>query len=331
MKLIIPMAGMGKRMRPHTLTIPKPLLPIAGKPIVQRLAEEIAEVAGAQLEEIAFIIGDFGKDVENQLLDIAKNLGATGKIYFQEQALGTAHAIYCAAESLQGNVTVAFADTLFKADFYLDTDADAVIWSKQVENPQAFGVLKVDNEGFITDFIEKPKIFVSDLAIIGIYYFKSGEQLAAELKYLLDNKIVVNGEYQLTDALENMKNKGVKFKTATVDEWLDCGNKDSTVATNGRILWHIGNTISESVSYVNSVIIEPCFLGENVVIENSVIGPFVSVEAGTQISKSVISNAIIGQNTKLSGLFADNCMLGNYVELTESSKNLSIGDFSALY
>ncbi len=331
MKLIIPMAGMGKRMRPHTLTIPKPLLPIAGKPIVQRLAEEIAEVAGAQLEEIAFIIGDFGKDVENQLLDIAKNLGAVGKIYFQEQALGTAHAIYCAAESLQGNVTVAFADTLFKADFYLDTDADAVIWSKQVENPQAFGVFKVDAHGFITDFIEKPKTFVSDLAIIGIYYFKSGEQLAAELKYLLDNKIVVNGEYQLTDALENMKNKGIKFKTATVDEWLDCGNKDSTVSTNGRILYHIGDTISDSAQVLDSVIIPPCFLGDNVLIENSVIGPYVSVEAGTHIEKSVVSNAIIGQNSELSGLILENSMFGNEVKFAEIPKNISIGDFSVVF
>ncbi|WP_218186029.1 sugar nucleotidyltransferase [Marinifilum fragile] len=207
MKIIVPMAGMGKRMRPHTLTVPKPLIPIAGKPIVQRLVEEIAKVSNESIEEIAFIIGDFGKEVENQLCAIAENIGAKSSIYYQNEALGTAHAIHCAAESLSGKVVVAFADTLFKADFVLDAEADSVIWVQKVEDPSAFGVVKLDAENRITDFVEKPQEFVSDLAIIGIYYFKDGENLRNELQYLLDNKVVVNGEYQLTDALENMKNK----------------------------------------------------------------------------------------------------------------------------
>ena len=153
MKIIVPMAGRGSRLRPHTLTIPKPLMPVAGKPIVQRLVEDITKVSNEKIDEIAFIIGDFGKETEEQLIKIAENLGAKGSIYHQEEALGTAHAILCAKDSLKGNIVVAFADTLFKADFKLDTSCDGIIWVKQIENPSAFGVVKLDNEGTITYFV----------------------------------------------------------------------------------------------------------------------------------------------------------------------------------
>jgi glucose-1-phosphate thymidylyltransferase len=172
MRIIVPMAGMGKRMRPHTLTTQKPLIPVAGKPIVQRLMEDIHKVCGQSIEEIAFIIGDFGAEAEQNLIKIAESLGAKGTIYHQQEALGTAHAIHCAKESLAGPVVVAFADTLFKADFILDQSKDGIIWVQQIEDPRQFGVVKVDANNIITDFIEKPQEFVSDLAIIGIYYFK---------------------------------------------------------------------------------------------------------------------------------------------------------------
>ena len=203
MKIIVPMAGRGSRLRPHTLTVPKPLIPIAGKPIVQRLVEDITKVAGEKIDEIAFIIGDFGSEVEASLIQIAESLGAKGTVYTQDEPLGTAHAIKCAENSMQGDVVVAFADTLFKADFSLDKNSDGVIWVKKVEDPSAFGVVKLDDYGFITDFVEKPKTFVSDLAIIGIYYFKSAEKLMEEINFIMDNKILEGGEYQLTRALEN--------------------------------------------------------------------------------------------------------------------------------
>ena len=201
MKIIIPMAGRGTRLRPHTLTTPKPLIPIAGKAIVHRLVEDLAKASADPIEEIGFIIGDFGSEVEKELHQIAEEIGAKGKIYHQETALGTAHAILCAKESLDGNVIVAFADTLFKADFTLDTNQDSIIWVQQVTDPSAFGVVKLNDDNRITDFVEKPKDFVSDLAIIGIYYFKDGENLKNELQYLVDNKVLSGGEYQLTDAL----------------------------------------------------------------------------------------------------------------------------------
>lgn len=236
MKIIVPMAGMGKRMRPHTLTVPKPLIHVAGKPIVQWLVEDITRVCREKVDEIAFIIGDFGKEVEQDLISIAEKLGAKGSIHYQDEPLGTAHAIMCAKDALKGKVIVAFADTLFRADFTIDEEKDGVIWVSRIEDPRMFGVVKVDDSGIITDFVEKPQTFVSDLAIIGIYFFKDGEYLRKELQYLLDNNVREKGEYQLTNALENMKQKGTRFVPGKVDEWLDCGNKDATVHTNQRVL-----------------------------------------------------------------------------------------------
>jgi len=332
MRIIVPMAGMGKRMRPHTLTVPKPLIPVAGKPIVQWLVEDITKVCSEKVEEIAYVIGRFGKETEDQLVKIAENLGAKGTIYYQDEAHGTAHAVLCAAPSLQGKVTVAFADTLFRAEFKLDESKDGIVWVQKVDHPSAFGVVKLNNENVITDFIEKPKTFVSDLAIIGIYYFKSGENLRSELQYLIDNNIKGNNEFQLTDALENMKLKGVKFAAGQVTEWLDCGNKDATVFTNQRVLeFHAkDNLISSSVQNENSRIIPPCFIGENVVLKNSVIGPHVSIGKGTVIDGSVIKNTIIQQNTNIRSSEISNSMIGNYVEYKGKTDNMSLGDYNVI-
>lgn len=330
MKIIVPMAGRGSRLRPHTLTIPKPLIPIAGKPIVQRLVEDIAAVCNEKVDEIAFIIGDFGTEVENNLKSIAESLGARGSIYYQDEALGTAHAILCAKESLEGNCVVAFADTLFTADFKLDTSNDGIIWVKQIEDPSAFGVVKLDGDNTITDFVEKPTEFVSDLAIIGIYFFKSGETLRDELQFLIDNDIKEKGEYQLTNALENMKSKGAKFKPGEVNLWMDCGNKNVTVQTNSQVLdlKQDEQLISDSLESENSVIVPPCYIGENVVLKNSVVGPHVSVGSGTVIEDSIIKTSIIQNDSKVSKTVFSNSMVGNKAEFEGSELDLSIGDYT---
>ena len=323
---------MGKRMRPHTLTVPKPLIPVGGKPIVQRLVEDITKVCGEKVDEIAFIIGPtFGKEVEANLIDIAKQEGAKGTIYYQEEALGTAHAIMCAEKSISGKTVVAFADTLFKADFTMDTNQEGVIWVQQIEDPRQFGVVKLNGAGEITDFVEKPVEFVSDLAIIGIYYFKDGDYLKSELKYLLDNNITEKGEFQLTNALENMKQKGTKFVPGKVTEWLDCGNKDATVYTNQRVLeFDKGKKElrGNNVTLENSVVIEPCYLGENVKIVNSIVGPHVTLGKGTIVENSVIRNSIVQTNAKLISANIVNSMVGNHAEVKGKSLDLSVGDYN---
>jgi glucose-1-phosphate thymidylyltransferase len=330
MKIIVPMAGMGKRMRPHTLTTPKPLIPVAGKSIVQSLVEDLVGVCKEKVDEIGFVIGDFGKEVEKELIAIAERLGAKGKIYYQKEALGTAHAILCAQELLVGKTIVAFADTLFKANFTLDDAADGIIWVHKVEDPRAYGVVKIDANNHITDFVEKPETFVSDLAIIGIYYVKDGEMLRKEMQYLIDNDLKDKGEYQLTNALENMKQKGVKFAPGAVDEWLDCGNKNATVNANQRVLeFKKGDaSLKGSFKIVNSVIIEPCFIGNGVELVNSVVGPHASIGDNTKITSSVISNSIVQKNTKISNSNIKNSMVGNYAEINGTARELSVGDYN---
>lgn len=335
MKIIVPMAGRGSRLRPHTLTVPKPLIPIAGKPIVHRLVEDIAGVINQDIEEIAFIIHkDFGTTVEKDLIAIAEKLGSKGTIYYQNEALGTAHAIMCAKESMTGPIVVAYADTLFRADFTLDTSADSVIWVKQVEDPSAFGVVQLNDNNQIVDFVEKPKEFVSDLAIIGIYYFKSGETLRAELQYLLDNNVVKGGEYQLTDGLENMKVKGLKFVPGKVDEWMDCGNKNVTVETNSRMLDFLHqdgeNLVHPSVVIEHSTIIPPCFIGEDVILINATVGPNVSLGKGCHVLDTEIKNSLVQNHSHIKNAKLDNAMIGSHASFDGNFTSISIGDYSVL-
>jgi len=331
------MAGIGSRLRPHTLTVPKPLTVIAGKPIVQRLVEDITAVVAQKIDEIAFIIGPVAKgfptDTADKLIAIAEELGAKGSVYVQEEALGTAHAIFCAKDSLKGPCVVAFADTLFKADFKLDASADGAIWVKQVEDPSAFGVVKL-KDGYITDFVEKPKDFVSDLAIIGIYYFKDGAKVREEIQYLIDNNLKENEEFQLTNVLESLKQQGAKFIPGTVNAWMDCGKKDPTVDTNKQVLTFEheagNNLVAESVVVNNSKIIQPCFIGENVVLNNSTIGPYVSIGANSVVDDATITNSLIQTNVIISNAKLDNAMIGNYAKYNGAYTSVSIGDYTEL-
>jgi glucose-1-phosphate thymidylyltransferase len=334
MKVSVPMAGRGSRLRPHTLTVPKPLVPVGGKPIVHRLVEDIAAVCHEKIDEIAFVVGEFGAEVEQELILVAEKLGAKGSIHYQHEPLGTAHAVLCAKEKLEGPVVVAFADTLFRANFTLDPNADGILWVKQIEDPSAFGVVKLNASGEIIDFVEKPKAFVSDLAMIGIYYFKDGAQLRKELEYLIDNHIVKGGEYQLPDALRRLTESGYKFKPGEVLEWLDCGNKEVTVHTNQRVLEYDFEKnvkmVADSAKIADSVIIPPCFIGENVLIENAVVGPHVSLGNGTKVIASVVRNTIVQNHSTIHNVVLADAMIGAHASCESNPNDLSLGDFSTV-
>ncbi len=330
MKIIIPMAGRGTRLRPHTLTVPKPLIPVAGKPIIQRLVESLAKSYFGQLEEIAYIIGDYGPEVEKELIHIAERLGARASIYRQEKALGVGHAIHCAWESLSGNCMIAFADTLFKADFTFDTSLDGLIWVQKVKDPSAFGVVKLNDKGVITEFVEKPAQFVSDLAIVGIYYFREAERLRNTLHHIITHDIKEKNEYQLTTALEILKNEGLQFHTGEIEEWLDCGNKESILLSNERMLeFNRDNGLVSSDAVVeNSVIIPPCFIGNQAVVRNTVLGPYVSVGHHSTVENTVISNSIIQNRSHIKNAVLEHSMVGNSSRFVGSKDELNLGDFS---
>jgi len=329
------MAGRGSRLRPHTLTIPKPLIPIAGKPIVHRLVEDIAGVLNQEIEEIAFIIHEsFGKKVEEELVAIAQKLGAKGTIYYQNEALGTGHAIMCAEDSLSGPAVIAYADTLIRANFDLDANADSVIWVKQVDQPEAFGVVNLNEANEIIELVEKPKEFVSDLAVIGIYYFKDVSVLKNELQLVLKNNIIHGGEYQINDGIKQMMAKGMKFVPGEVDQWMDCGNKDVTVDTNNRMLQFLQqdgvNLVSPDVTLKNGTIIPPCYIGEDVYIINSTVGPNVSLGKGCHVINTTIKNSLIQTHSNIKNANLDNAMVGSHATFDGEFKSISIGDYSVL-
>lgn len=338
MKIIVPMAGRGSRLRPHSLTVPKPLIPVAGQPIVHRLVKDIVKVLKQPIEEIAFVLGDpawFGDEVVQSLETLAQSLGAKPSIYRQDQPLGTGHAIMCAEPSLSGPAVIAYADTLIRAEFDLDPSADSVIWTKQVSNPEAYGVVKLNERDEITELVEKPEQFVSDQAVIGIYYFKDVAVLKDKLQEVLDQNVMNGGEYQINDGIKRMMAEGKIFKTGAVDEWMDCGNKNVTLETNSKMLAFIKSDgdeqmISNTVENINSTIIEPCYIGENVILKNTSIGPNVSVGNNCVIEDSSVKNSLIQNHAIIKNANLDLAMIGNHVKFDGQFKAISIGDYSVL-
>jgi glucose-1-phosphate thymidylyltransferase len=366
------MAGKGTRLRPHTLTTPKPLIRFAGKTMVEHIIDEIALSLGSPIDEIGFVCGHFGEKAEKELIECAAAKGAKGHIFYQDEPLGTGHAILCAEPLLKNEVVVAFADTLFiggenmlsetrkmpeirktpEASKTLETSKiseaqrlqmpsekqtqttfeDAVIFTSKVKNPQAFGVVVADETGRISGFVEKPQVFISDEAIIGIYYFKDGATLRKELQNLIDTDFKRGKEYQLTDALENMLNKGVNFVRANVKEWLDCGNKDATVDTHSRLLEQKPNLhyISPDAIINNSEIISPCYIACGATLDNAVVGPCVSLEKKSTVKKSTLKHSIIGQETIIENSILTKSMIGNNAVIKNHNGEVSISDYSEI-
>lgn len=338
MKIIVPMAGRGSRLRPHSLTVPKPLIPVAGQPIVHRLVKDIAKVLKQPIEEVAFVLGDpawFGEDVVNSLKKLANDIGAKASIYRQDQPLGTGHAIMSAEPSLSGPAVIAYADALFRADFELDRQADSVIWTFKVPNPEAYGVVKLNEKDEIIELIEKPTTFVSNQAVIGIYYFRDVALLKEKLQEVLNENIMNGGEYQINDGIKRMMAEGRVFKTGTVDEWMDCGNKEVAIDTNAKMLGFLKQDneeqlIASSVKQENSRIIEPCFIGENVVLKNSQIGPNVSIGNDCIIENTSVKNSLIQTHSTIKNANLEDAMIGNHVIYNGDFKRISIGDYSVL-
>lgn len=332
------MAGRGSRLRPHSLTVPKPLIPVAGQPIVHRLVKDIAKVLKQPIEEVAFVLGDpawFGDDVVESLTQLAEDLGAKASIYRQDQPLGTGHAIMSAKPSLSGPAVIAYADTLIRAEFDLDPQADSVIWTKRVANPEAYGVVKLNDKQEIIELVEKPETFVSDQAVIGIYYFKDVAVLKDKLQEVLDENVMNGGEYQINDGIKRMMADGKIFKTGTVDEWMDCGNKNVTIETNTKMLGFLKadgeeQLVHDTVVLENATIIEPCYIAEGTVLRNTTVGPNVSIGKACVIENATVKNSLIQNQTTIKNANLDEAMIGNHVNYNGEFTKISIGDYSVL-
>ncbi len=330
MKIIIPMAGKGKRLRPTTLTIPKPLIPIAGQSIVERLTRKISAMLPHRITDIGYVVRDLDAATESELRALAEQMGARGHIFYQDEPLGTAHAILCARPLLDGPVTIAFADTLFYADITIDPADDGIIWVKKVDDPTQYGVVVTDADLIIRRFEEKPETFVSDLAIIGIYYFKDGAGLAEELQYLLDHDIRTKGEYQLTDAMDNMRRKGKRLRAGLVDEWLDCGNRDTLLHTLRRVMMRElpEGQVAEGATVRNATLIPPYYIGPGAVVEEAVIGPGTALEAGSHVRQAIVRGSMLLNDATVRRAVLDHSVVGQHARYEGRMHTTHLSDYA---
>lgn len=305
MKIVLPVAGNGLRLRPYTENVPKCLLPVAGKTILDWIVEDSLSLKPA---ETIFITG-YKAEAVDSFLEKRPAWGKTRAVV-QSNPQGLGEAISLALPYVDDDepVLIILGDTLFEADLSILHNVDEnILYTYKVEDPRRFGVAVTDSTGRITRLVEKPQEFVSDEAIVGIYYIKDSKVLKQCLKYLMDNNIRTKNEFQLTDALQMMLEKGCLFRTAPVQKWLDCGLAETLLETNAHVLKRIDN--SASVNLPGVKVIAPCYIGKGVKIANSTIGPNVSVGDDCVIENSTISNAVLWDSVKVCGQTLDNVIL----------------------
>ncbi len=331
MKVIIPVAGFGTRLRPHTLHNPKVLLNVGGKPMIHYIIEQLIKDKIAS--SIILITGFLGDKIKSYL-DNTFNFKFDYVV--QDEAKGLGHAVYCAKKVFKqknDETLIILGDTLFDVNLkQMVNNKFSVIGVKKVEDPRRFGVVEKDSNGFINRFVEKPaseKVSKSNEAIVGLYYLKNSVSLFKSLEFIMKNKITVKGEYQLTDALENMINKNEKMKTFYVDGWLDCGKPETLLETNRYLLSknERGKNKKEK-SYVNSLITHPVFIGKNVSIENSIIGPFATINDDCKITGSIVQNSILDKGCSVSNCILEESIIGEGAVIRKESLKLSLGNYS---
>lgn len=330
MKVIIPVAGFGKRLRPHTLTTPKVMLNVGGKPMIHYIIDQlIKDKLGSSIILITGFLGEKVKDYLKKIFDFDFTF------IEQDEAKGLGHAVYCAKEAFgneKDEVLIILGDTLFDVDLKKMTDNNySVIGVKEVEDPRRFGVVEKDDKGFIKRFIEKPassKISPSNEAIVGLYYLKDSVKLFDSLEYIMQNNITVKGEFQLTDALENMIGNKEMMKTFYVDGWLDCGKPETLLETNRYLLSK--NKVVNNYNFRNTLITEPVFIGSNTKIENCIIGPFATINDNCIIKNSIISDSVIGESAEINNSVIESSIIGEGALIKKESFKLNLGSYSQI-
>lgn len=322
MKAIIPVAGIGSRLRPHTHTQPKALVPVAGKPILGHIIDSLKEVG---IHEFIFVIGYLGDKIQSYVMEKYPELNKHFVVQAQKEGIG--HAIWTAKEYIASNdqVLIVLGDTIF--DVHLEefvSMPDSAVGVKKVEDPRNFGVVETDEEGNISRLVEKPIIPKSNMAMVGLYKIKEGKLLLDTLDENIKNNLRTYNEFQLTDALMHMVEKGAKIKSFKVEEWYDCGKKEVLLATNAMLL----SRQSQAIEYKfnNTIIIPPVSIAANCRIQNSIIGPNVSIGENTYVDHSILKNSIIGSFSQLEDVVLQDSLVGSDASLKGLSQSLNLGD-----
>jgi glucose-1-phosphate thymidylyltransferase len=330
MKVVIPLAGFGTRLRPHTFTKPKPMYPVAGKPVLGHLIDKLA---GLDVSEYVFITGYLGDQVEKYIK--ATYSSVPSSFVEQKELLGQAHAISLAREHLQTDepAFVIFVDTLFETDLStLKTfKDDALIFVKEVDDPRRFGVAALDAQGYITRFVEKPATTENKLAVVGLYYFSSGKRLIDAVDMVMEKQIMLKGEYFLADAMTLLIESGAKFRTQEVSVWLDAGTPEAVLETNRYLLDHgKDNTAAAQSAATQSAIIPPVYIHPTASVDSSVIGPHVAIGANAKVSGSIIRDSIIDDGAQLATTTLDQSLIGRNAKVQGRAATLNISDTSSV-
>ena len=325
MKVIIPLAGRGTRLRPHTHTKPKPLVTVAGKPVLGHVLDMLD---GLEIEEIIFIVGYLGEQIEAY---VSEHYDFPARYIEQKELKGQAHAIGLAREYVDGPVLIIFVDTIADADLSLldRVDADGVIYVKEVDDPRRFGVVILDEQGYIRHFVEKPERPVSNLAVIGMYYLRDSALMFECIDELIRRNIQTKGEYFLADALQLMVDRGARLIASTVKVWEDCGTPEAVLHTNRYLLEH-GKGNDGPFQAENTVVIPPVYIHPTARIRNSVIGPYATVAAGCQIEESIIRDSIIDEGSIITACMLAQSLIGKEAFVKGRYRRLNVGDSASV-
>ena len=327
-KVIIPVAGIGTRLRPHTHTAPKGLLHVAGKPILGHILDALKQV---KPDEVTFIIGFMGEQIVEY---VKKNYKFKSKFIQQRELKGLGYAIWLAAPEIKNNepVLIVLGDTIFETDLspVLNHKFDA-LGTKKVEDPRRFGIVEMER-GFAKKLVEKPDKPTSNKAVVGVYYITSTKTFKESLEEMVKKKIMTKNEYQLTDALQLMIDKGVKFKTFEITGWYDCGKPEALLQTNRHLLSKIKSTSLKmhSQRLKSSVVIPPIFVSRSAKVKNSILGPYVSVADKAVIQNSIIKNSIISEKAEVNDCLLNSSLIGNNAEVNGVFHQLNVGDSSEI-
>jgi len=320
MKVIIPLAGFGTRLRPHTYTRPKPLISVAGKPVLGHILDKLI---GMDVEEVIFIVGYLGDQIRDY---VGANYHFPARYIEQKELKGQADAIYLAREHIAGPVLIIFVDTIFDTDLsaLAHETSDGILYVKEVSDPRRFGVVITQN-GYITKLVEKPQTPVSNLAVIGLYYVKDSQMLLECIAELIRRDIKTQGEYFLADAFQLMIDRGAKLVARTVDVWEDCGKPETVLHTNRYLLEHGG---AQEIATENSALIPPVHIARTAMIKDSVVGPYVSVAAGAKIIRSIVRDSIINEASHIEDANLAQSLIGKDAHVRGSAQMLNVGDSS---
>jgi glucose-1-phosphate thymidylyltransferase len=326
LKVIIPMAGLGTRLRPHTWSKPKPLLTVAGKAVLGHVLDMFSSLPNPDQVEMVFIVGYLGDQAEEYIQEHYPHIKA--HFVIQEEMKGQSHAIYLAREHLTGPAIIVFVDTLIETDlsFLANETADGVACVKAVPDPRRFGVAEVNEDGWVKRLIEKPQDMSNNLAMVGFYYFKESEKLLAAIEEQMERGIKLKNEYFLADAVNLMLDKGLNMRAKEIEIWLDAGTAETILETNRYLLDNSRDNSREIENREGVVINSPVYIHPSAVIHSSIIGPYVSIGAGCRVESSILRNSIMEEESTLTGAVLENSLIGRKACIERRPGTVNAGD-----